>query len=169
MSQHLSRIGLLTDGNTGESLSEGKRLWMEDAAWQGVRRETENVFVVRDPMETFVLQNLVADTLVYPLFFQQFDARFAAQNGPALSSLTDYLMRWYEETAKWVDAVIKTAAAESADNNALISGWVSKGRDTWLQALTPLAQAAIGDEGSAALDGVRAAFDTRAGKLGLKV
>lgn len=169
MSQHLSRIGLLTDGNTGESLSEGKRRWTDEAAWQGVRREMENVFVLRDPMETFVLQNFVADALVYPLFFQEFDARFAAQNGPGLSSLTDYLMRWYEETAKWVDAVIKIAAAESAENNALISGWVAKGRDAWMEALTPLAQAAIGDQSGAALETVKAALGTRAGKLGLKV
>jgi phenol hydroxylase P1 protein len=171
MSQHISRIGLLTDGNTGESLSEAKRLWMDDDAWQNVRREMENVFVVRDPMETFVLQNLVADALVYPLFFQQFDARFAAQNGSALSSLLDYLTRWYDETAKWVDSVIKTAAAESAENNALISGWVSNGRDTWLAALAPVARAAMGDEqaATAALDTVKAALNTRAGKLGLKV
>lgn len=169
MSQHLSRIGLLTDGNTGESLAEGKRQWTDEAAWQGVRREMENVFVVRDPMETFVLQNFVADALVYPLFFQQFDARFAAQNGPALSSLTDYLVRWYDETAKWVDAVIKTAAAESAENNTLISGWAATGRDTWLGALAPIADAAMGSEHAGpAMEAVKSAFDARAAKLGLK-
>lgn len=169
MSQHLSRIGLLTDGNTGESLSHAKSQWMDAPQWQPVRREVENVFVVRDPMETFVVQNFAADALVYPLFFQQFDARFAAQNGPGLSSLTDYLMRWYEETAKWVDSVIKTMAAESAENNALISGWVAKGRDTWIDALAPVAQSAIGDDSAAALQTVKAAFDTRAGKLGLRL
>lgn len=169
MAQHLSRIGLLTDGNSGESLTEGKKLWMDAPQWQGVRREMENLFVVRDPIENFVLQNLVADALVYALFFQQFDQRFAAQNGPALSSLLDYLMRWFEETAKWVDSVVKTMAAESADNNALISGWAGKGRDTWLAALAPLAQASLGDNADTALAAVKAAFDTRAGKLGLKL
>jgi phenol/toluene 2-monooxygenase (NADH) P1/A1 len=68
-----------------------------------------------------------------------------------------------------VDAVIKTAAAESADNHALISGWVSKGRDTWIEALAPLAQAGLGEQADAALETVRTAFDARAGKLGLKV
>lgn len=170
MAQHLSRIGLLTDGNSGESLVQGKQQWMDAACWQGVRREMENLFVLRDPIENFVAQNLVADALVYPLLFQQFDARFAAQNGPGLSSLTDYLMRWYEETAKWVDAVIKTCAAESDENNALISGWVQAQRKAWLDALAPLAEVAFGaGDAAAVLDTVAGALDTRAGKLGLKV
>lgn len=169
MAQHLSRIGLITDGNSGESLTAGKNLWMDAPQWQGVRREMENLFVTRDPIENLVLQNLVADALVYPLVFQQFDAVFAKQNGSGLSSLTDYLMRWYEETAKWVDAVVKTMAAESAENNALISGWVAQGRDTWLAALAPLAQAGLGDAAASALETVKAAFNTRAGKLGLKL
>lgn len=169
MAQHISRIGLLTDGNTGESLAEGKRLWTQASQWQGLRREMENLFVVRDPMENFIGQNFVADALVYPLLFRQFDTVFATQNGSGLSSLTDYLMRWYEETAKWVDAVVKTAAAESAENQALISGWVTRDRETWLAALEPLAVSALGDSASAALDTVKTAFDARAGKLGLKV
>ena len=78
--------------------------------------------------------------------------------------------RWFEETAKWVDAVVKTMAAESSENNALISGWTAKGRDTWLEALTPMAQAAMGEEQAGiALEAVKTAFNTRAGKLGLKL
>ncbi|MGQ0699016.1 MAG: aromatic/alkene monooxygenase hydroxylase subunit beta [Panacagrimonas sp.] len=169
MAQHLSRIGLLVDGNTGESLTEGKRQWMEDTSWQGVRREMEHLFVTRDWFELHVAQNLVADGLIYPLFYQQFDSTFAAKNGSALSSLTDYLMRWYEETARWVDATVKTAAAESAENAALISGWTIKWRDLWIAALKPAATAALGDKADAALEAVTAAFNTKAGKLGLKL
>lgn len=169
MAQHLSRIGLLTDGNTGESLIEGKRQWMEEAAWQGVRRETENQFVTRDWFELHVAQNLVADGLVYPLFYQQFDAAFAAQNGSALSSLTDYLMRWYEETARWVDSIVKTAASESPENAKLISEWTVKWRDVWVAALKPAAEAALGDKAGEALATVTTAFNTKAGKLGLKL
>jgi len=169
MAQHLSRIGLLTDGNTGESLTEGKRQWMEEAAWQGVRRETENQFVARDWFELHVAQNLVADGLVYPLFYQQFDAAFAAQNGSALSSLTDYLMRWYEETSRWVDSVVKTAASESPENAKLISEWTVKWRDVWVTALKPAAEAALGDKAGEALATVTTAFNIKAGKLGLKL
>ena len=169
MAQHLSRIGLLVDGNTGESLAEGKRQWMEDASWQGVRREMEHLFVTRDWFELHVAQNLVADGLVYPLFYQQFDSAFAAKHGSALSSLTDYLMRWYEETARWVDSIVKTAAAESPENAKLISGWTVKWRDIWVDALKPAAAAALGDKADAALETVTAAFNTKAGKLGLKL
>jgi len=121
MAQHVSRIGLLLDGNSGEALTESKHHWVDDAAWQGVRAELEHLFVVRDWFETFVAQNLVFDGLVYPLFYQQFDSHFAAQHGSALSSLTDYLMRWYEETARWVDASIKTVAAVQATLDARIA------------------------------------------------
>ncbi len=169
MAQHLSRIGLLTDGNTGESLAEGKRQWMEEAAWQGVRRETENQFVTPDWFELHVAQNLVADGLIYPLFYQHFDSAFAVQNGSALSSLTDYLLRWFEESNRWVDAIVKTAAAESPENATLISGWTKKWRDTWAEALKPITAAILGDKADEALAAVTAAFDTRAGKLGLKL
>lgn len=169
MAQHLSRIGLLTDANTGESLIEGKRQWMDEAAWQGVRREVEHLFVTYDWFELFVAQNLVADSLVYPLFFQHFDAAFATQNGAALSSLTDYLMRWYEETARWVDATVKTAAAESPENAQLIAQWTVKWRDLWIEALKPAAEAALGDKAGDALSAVTTAFNTKAGKLGLKL
>lgn len=169
MAQHLSRIGLLVDGNTGDSLAEGKRLWLDEPAWQGVRRQMERLFVTRDWFELHAAQNLVADGLIYPLFYQQFDADFAQQNGPALSSLTDYLMRWYEETARWVDATVKTAAAESAENAKLISEWTLKWQGLWLAALKPTATAALGDKADAALETVIAAFNARAAKLGLKL
>lgn len=166
MAQHLSRIGLLVDGNTGESLTQAKSIWMEDPAWQGLRREMENLFVVQDWFETMVAQNLVGDALVYPLFYQHLDAKIA-QHGSALSSLTDYLLRWYDETAKWVDAVVKTVASESPANKKLIADWTGKWRDAWRAALAPIAAQTMGDEGAAALDTVTAALDARTRKLGL--
>lgn len=169
MAQHLSRIGLLLDGNSGDTLLAAQALWTDHADWQPLRREIERLFVTRDWFEVFVAQLLVADTLVYPLFFQHIDAAIAAGNGSALSTLTDYLMRWYEETGKWIDAVIKTAAAESADNKALLSGWAVTWRDRFAPALAPLAQRALGNASEDALAAIVAAFNTRAAKLGLSV
>ena len=169
MAQHLSRIGLLLDGNTGESLGVAKHSWTEVAEWQGLRREVENLFVTRDWFELMIAQNLVGDGLVYPLFFQQYDRVLAAQLGSTLSSLTDYLMRWYEETGKWVDAVVKTAATESAENKALLSGWTVKWRDAFVAALKPLAPTLFGDQADAAVSAVVDAFNSRASKLGLSV
>jgi phenol hydroxylase P1 protein len=169
MAQHISRIGLLTDGNTGESLDQARQRWMEAPTWQGLRREMENLFVVQDPMQTMLAQNLVGDALIYPLFFRRFDAEFAQANGPALSSLTDYLMRWYEETARWVDAVIRIAAGESAENTALLSGWAVHWRNAWTTALQPLVEEVFADAAPIQIDEVVAAFDARAAKLGLKL
>lgn len=169
MAQHLSRIGLLADGNSGESLLAAHALWTDHADWQGLRREVERMFVTRDWFEVFVAQLLVADALVYPLFFQQIDAAIAGGSGSALSSLTDFLMRWYEETGKWVDAVVKTAAAESPANKALISGWVVTWRERLATALAPLAQRVLGNRADDALAAIVAALNTRAGKLGLSV
>ncbi len=169
MAQHLSRIGLLLDGNTGESLSIGRSLWIDEPLWQGLRREVEALFVTRDWFEVLVAQNLAADGLVYPLFYQQFDQHVAARAGSALSSLTDYLLRWYEETAKWVDATIKTAAAENPENRERISQWFRNWRDRMAQALRPLSQSLLGDASEQALAAVLAQLDARAAKLGLTV
>jgi phenol hydroxylase P1 protein len=169
MAQHLSRIGLLVDGNSGDSLLTAHTLWTDHADWQLLRREVERMFVTHDWFEVFVAQLLVADALVYPLFFQQIDTAIAGGSSSALSSLTDFLMRWYEETAKWIDAVIKTAAAESAENKALISGWAVTWRDRIAPALAPLAQRALGNRSDDALAAIVAAFNARAAKLGLSV
>lgn len=169
MAQHLSRIGLLVDGNSGDSLLAAHALWTDHPDWQPLRREVERLFVTRDWFEVLVAQMLVADALVYPLFFQQIDAAIAGDSNSALSSLTDYLMRWYEETAKWIDAVIKTAAAENAENKALISGWVVTWRARIAPALAPLAQRALGNRSDDALAAIVAALNARATKLGLSV
>lgn len=169
MAQHLSRIGLLLDGKGGESLTVAKAQWTDEPAWQGLRREVERLMVTRDWFEVIVAQNLVADGLVYPLFYQQFDAHFARHNGSALSSLTDYLMRWFEESAKWVDLTIRTALSESDANRALISRWTVQWRENFLAGLRPIALAMLGERADAALANVTAAFDARAGRLGIQL
>ena len=167
MAQHLSRIGLLGDGGTGASLAQAKAHWVEHPAWQGLRREVENMFVTRDWFEVLVAQTLVADALVYPLFYKHFDAWMAERHGPALATVLDFLARWQEETVRWVDATVKTAAAESPENRALIAGWVAKWRAALLGALAPLAEATMAEAGAPALAEVDAALGQRLGRLGL--
>ena len=168
LAQYLSRIGLLLDGNTGDSLALGKTLWMEHAAWQGLRRLAEKMMVTRDWFEVFVAQNLVLDGLIYPLVFQRYEAQVARAQGPALSLLTEFMNQWFEETSRWVDATVKGAAAESSDNAAKLGAWISAWRTEFVQALTPYAAELFGDEASGQLEAVSAAFDARVAKLGLK-
>lgn len=168
LAQHLSRIGLLLDGNTGSSLASAKADWLAHPAWQGLRRQVERLFVTPDCIEVLVAQALVLDGLLYPLMGQQFDAWMANRFGPGLSTVLDHLVRWSDEHAKWVDSVVKTAVAESEANRSLVQGWVDAWRATTLDALSPLATAKMGEvDGAQALAKVNASFATRLGKLGL--
>lgn len=167
MAQHLSRIGLLVDGNSGESLAEAKQHWVAHADWQPMRREVERSFVVRDPIEALVAQCLVADGLVYPLFYQQLDGWMARRHGVGLATVLDHMTRWHDETAKWVDAVVKTIVAESPENRARVQGWVDHWRTAFAGALAPLAEASMGADGAAALAAVNTALGQRLVKLGL--
>lgn len=167
MAQHLSRIGLLVDGNTGDSLTQAKQFWMDHPDWQPLRMEVEHMLVTRDWFELLVAQSLIADGLLYPLFYEQFDAWMARRHGVGLATVVDFLTRWQEETIKWVDATVKTAAAENEDNRMLIQGWVSKWRKALRIGLAPLAEAMMGVDGAPALATVDTALDTRLAKLGL--
>lgn len=167
MAQHLSRIGLLIDGSTGQSLVDAKRFWLQSPEWQPLRKEVETIFVTRDWFEVFVAQNLVADSFIYPLFFQHVDAQLAKTSGSALSLVTEFLVRWYEEISKWVDAVIKTACQENDANRALLKEWVARWRTPLGEAVEVLAVKHLGEGGAAAFAVVAANFDARAARLGV--
>jgi phenol hydroxylase P1 protein len=168
MAQHLSRIGLLLDGGaTGASLGTAKQHWLESPQWQGLRREIENMFVTRDWFELFIAQNLVADSIVHPLFFQAINARLAQTCGMSLLLVTEFLVRWYQEASRWVDAVVTTAAAESDYNRTLLRQWTAKWREPIVEAVRPLAMRFLDDAADEKLAGVVSAFDARAAKLGV--
>lgn len=168
IAQYLSRIGLLLDGNQGTALESGKQAWLHAAPWQGVRRVLENLFVTKDWFELFVAQNLVFDGLLYPLIYRHYVDATSPGTGNALAMLTEFMSDWHAETARWVDATVKTAADESPANAERLAAWVSTWREEVQRALTPLATLALGEQGPATLSTVRAEFDTRVGRLGLK-
>jgi phenol hydroxylase P1 protein len=167
IAQYLSRVGLLLDGNTGDALAEGKTLWMERAAWQGLRRTVEKTMVTEDCFEVFVAQNLVLDGLLYPLVYQHYERRYSDANGPALSLLTEFMNNWFDETARWVDATVKIAGAESEANRALLRGWIADWRGRVTEALGAYAGELFGDDAAAVLEQVAQGFDARLAKLGL--
>jgi phenol hydroxylase P1 protein len=168
MAQVIGRVGLLLDGNTGASLAEAKERWMTAEEWQEPRRLVENSLVIEDWFEQFVAQNLCIDGLVYPLVYALFDTEGQAHGASGLSMLTEFMVDWFAEHSRWVDSVIKTTAAESADNKALISGWLAKWASAAASALLPLAIRTLGkDKGVAAIDTVTAGLKKRALSLGL--
>lgn len=168
IAQYLTRLGLLLAGNEDTLLSAGKTLWLTHPAWQGFRRQLENMMVLDDWFELLVAQDLVLDGLVFPMFYQQVNAKIA-QHGSGLSLLTEFMNTWFEENKRWVDAVIKIAAAESAENAALLSRWI----DDWLQqslnSLAPLAEEAFGHDASETMTLLRNTFIERVSKLGISL
>ena len=166
VAQYLTRLGLALA--EPEVLDEAKRAWLEAPEWQGLRRYVEDTLVVKDPFELFVAQNLALDAQLYPLMFGSFvDDEVAMQGGTAVAMLTTFMPEWASESARWIDAVIKTAAAESDANRAVISRWAREWGERAEAALAPLAQLALGDKGKDAIGEAREAFQARANKAGL--
>lgn len=166
IAQYLTRIGLLLGDQ--EALDAGRQAWLEDDRWQGLRRYVEDTFVLKDPFELFVAQNVALDGLMYPLVFETIvDDVFASQGGTAVAMLTQFMTEWSAETRKWLDATMKTAAAESDENRALLEEWTRTWRDRAAAALTPVATIALGAKADEVVGEVTEQFNKRLAKAGL--
>jgi phenol hydroxylase P1 protein len=154
IAQYVTRIGLMLDGNSSDSLKLAKLAWQTDPAWQPLRELTENMLVTKDWFELFVAQNVVMDGLVYPLMYQSFSNSVSAAGNDSFAMLTEFMSEWYDEHVRWTDHVMKIAAAESPANRAQLAQWVEKWQPLVSQALMPVAQHGLGD---GAADGVEAA------------
>lgn len=162
--QYFSRIGLLLDGNTGDSLPESKAEWMNNPIWQGVRAYCEQTLVIKDWFETFIAQDIVLDTLLNDLFYKQFDAWLNQQGGRDISMLTEFMSERAAESQRWSDSVLKTVCAESEANANQVKSWISTWRIRAQAALEPLASDMLGDN---ALADAFAALEARLKKIGI--
>lgn len=166
VAQYLTRLGLTLA--EPEALDAGKRAWLDDPRWQVLRRYVEDTLVMQDPFELFVAQNLALDGLLYPLIYGRFvDDHVALKGGSAVAMLTAFMPEWHDESARWVDAVVKAAAAESDANRALLRQWTQQWAERAQAALAPVAELALGEGGLVALDEARAALDARCAKAGV--
>ena len=165
IAQYLTRLGLLL-GNQGE-LEAGKQAWLQAPAWQGLRRLVEDTWVLKDWFELFVAQNLVLDGVLFALAYKEVDQVLSEQAGPVVSMLTRFQAEWGQDANKWVDAVMKVAAAESPENKELLSHWYAHWRGRVQQALAPIAELALGADGADALARSVAAVGGRMNKAGL--
>jgi len=166
IAQYLSRLGLLL-GDTA-ALAAGKEAWQHDAAWQPLRRYVEDCLVVRDPFELFVAQNVALDGLLYPLVYERIvDDHLSTRGASAVAMLTQFMTEWFGETRKWVDAVLKVAAAESEANREVLTGWSGHWSDRAAAALLPVAALALGDQADEAVAEELAALKTRLAKTGI--
>ncbi|MBA4501485.1 aromatic/alkene monooxygenase hydroxylase subunit beta [Marinobacterium marinum] len=165
MAQYLSRIGLILDGNSGDALVDAKQQWMEADIWQGLRALCEETLVTEDWFEVMVAQNLVLDALLTDLVYRQFDNKLNEQGAQDIGMLTEFMQLWNKDTSRWMDAVLKTAVAESDENRALLAQWIETWRGKAAEALAPLAEAMLGAE---ALAEALELLDKRIAKAGIK-
>ncbi|MEO8058505.1 MAG: aromatic/alkene monooxygenase hydroxylase subunit beta [Burkholderiales bacterium] len=166
VAQYLTRLGLALDEPS--VLDEGKLAWLDEPRWQVLRRYVEDTFIVKDPFELFIAQNLALDGLMYPLIYGSFvDDHIALKGGTAVAMLTAFMPEWHDESARWVDAVVKAAATESPANKTLIAQWTRAWIERARAALAPIAELALGAEGQGALDEAHSKLSTRCHKAGL--
>jgi phenol hydroxylase P1 protein len=165
MAQVISRIGLELDGQTGASLDKAKETWLNDPAWQGVRKLIEDTFVERDWFQLYVAQTLAVNGVVFDLLYKSADAAWK-DAGVLIAMLTEFMTDWRAEESRWSDSVIKTVAAESAENKALISQWAKHWIDRSVEAAKPLSASLLADHGAAAI-ACGEATRKRAASLGL--
>ena len=149
-------------------LDEAKKAWVEDDTWQGLRRFVEDSMVLKDPFELFVVQNVVLDGLLYPLVYETIiDDVLSSKGGTSVAMLTQFMTDWFAETKKWADATVKTAAAESAENKAILVKWIGEWRDRAAAALLPVARIALGDRTDELVGEVVQQFNARMAKAGV--
>jgi phenol hydroxylase P1 protein len=167
MAQILTRIGLVLDGYATAALDEARQAWLEGDEWQPVRRMVEDSLVVEDWFETLVAQYLAMDGVLHPLVYQTFDDAGLERGGTAVSMMCEFMTDWMADNARWVDAFVQTAVAESDQNVKLLSGWYTAWRDRAADAGRALCTAVLGDD--APVGTIVSALDARATALGLPV
>lgn len=168
IAQYLSRLGLLL--GDAEALNEGKAAWIDGEAWQPLRRYVEDCLVLRDPFELFVAQNVALDGLLYPLVYERIvDDFLSTRGGPAVAMLTQFMNDWFDETRKWVDAVLRTAAAESHYNRDVLQEWTQKWSNRAASAMFPIVGLALGAHTDEVLGKEMAAFKARVKKNGIEI
>lgn len=157
IAQYLTRIGLIVEG--ADYIDYAKAQWINDERWQGLRRYVEEMLVIDDWFQLFIAQNLILDGLLYSSVYQQaVDQYYASRGASAIAMTTSFMGDWFKETSRWVDAVVKVAAAESDHNKSTIEQWVNQYRTSASEALVsilkPVSESAELDFLEDALDGL---------------
>jgi len=167
VAQYVTRLAMAF--NEIDALAIAKEAWLQGPAWQELRHFAEDLMVEKDWFALLVAQDFVIEGLLYPLIYENFNEALNRKYGPVFSMLTRFQREWYAETAKWMDSVLKVAAAESPENKALLAGWIKSSRERAIKALAPIARLAFGDAADSMLDDAIDQLNTRAAKAGITV
>lgn len=165
--QYISRIGLMLADNETTVVDDAKDQWLNAPQWQPMRQLVEDLWVVEDWFELFIVQHLVLDGFLYPFAYQQFENLFSAgnatsaNNGFSLSLLTEFISKWFTESKRWVDATVKVAAKESPENQQLIEQWINQWQPRVIEAITPIVEQAFGSDTEQVMATINDEFSTR--------
>lgn len=165
IAQYVSRLGMAFDDL--DALAQAKDDWLNAPEWQGLRHYIEDLMVENDWFEILVAQNFVLDGLLFPLMYERFNDVLNLKYGPVFSMLTRFQREWYTENVKWIDAVLKVAANEGAENKAVIKQWLDRWQERALSAILPVAQLALADDAQVSIEELKQNLDARAKKIGL--
>lgn len=169
MAQYVSRIGLLIDGNSADSLSQAKEAWMQDAAWQGLRALCEKTLVQKDWFELLLVQSLLINTVVHQVVYQGLVADLAKEGGRDLDMLLEFMLECHKDLSNWSDSVFKIAAAESEENKQQLQSWLNQWLPQVQAAFMPYIQAAFADQADQVWEQAQETIAKRVTKAGLSL
>ena len=109
--QMLSRVGLALGGGARHELEAAKRMWVEGAHLQPLRRLVEEIMVLDDWAESLLAIDLV-DSLAYPLLYRGLDEGALLGGAVAYSLLAQHFSAWFADQRKWIDALVATWAKD---------------------------------------------------------
>ncbi|TAM28992.1 MAG: phenol hydroxylase [Rhodanobacter sp.] len=169
LAQYVTRIGLLLDGNGTAVLEQAREDWLGEPCWQDIRACMEKLFVTADWFEVLLVQNFLFDGLVYPLAMNRLEQVLAPQAASGYALSTEFAKSWYGENVRWMDASLRTAAAESPANAALLKQWIEHWLPALIDAFRPWASAAFDEQAEAALAEAAGELVARAAQAGIVV
>lgn len=167
VAQYVTRLGMAF--NELDALATAKTAWMEDAQWQEMRRYVEDLMVEKDWFEVLIAQDFALEGLLYPLIYERFNEKLNAAYSPVFSMLTRFQREWFGETSKWLDSVLKVAAAESPENKAQLAAWIKHWRERAIKAVAPVAALAFGSDAEAIMEELVLNLNARAAKAGIAI
>jgi phenol hydroxylase P1 protein len=124
----------------------------------------EKTLVTQDWFELFIAQDIVLDTLINDLYYNQLDQWLRDNGARDVSMLTEFMKERAKESERWSNAVLKVVIAESTTNAAQIKSWISNWRIKAQEALAPLAEELLNDQ---ALADAFSVLEKRLSKSGL--
>ena len=119
----------------------GKRMWLNDPAWQGVRKVIEAILAAGDHIEIYFAVNVVFEALVGELFRSGFIMRAGPVHNdfvtPAVVSAAASDYRQNLANTATLLALLNGDASHGAANKKVMQGWLAK--------YVPLCTQAVGD------------------------